>query len=350
MPWLAAGGAAAGGTAAGAGAGAAAGGAAAAGAGAVGASGLGIGGATAAGGLGTAGGLGVGGAASGSTLAAGLGGAGGTSLGGLFGTGAGTGAAGGYGAGAGLAGSNVLSGAVGAGGIGGGSSSLALGMFPNLSAGLAGAGWNLPAFAEGASILGAAKGAGDYAGAGAKKAASKIPTAKTVTGNGMVDGLMGNSFGHKAAAAGSKPVLDTSQWMATPANLLKEEGGGIGASSYVPTTEAQQMGKIPGGGSTPDIRLLSPQANADLAKFVAKPGETAMRMGKDYLTGNPFDMERGSFSRDVGSTVLDSLFKNDQAPAGQVNPNAGQIQQQQPQSAEDQMNALLANLFAGRMQ
>jgi hypothetical protein len=61
---------------------------------------------------------------------------------------------------------------------------------------------------------------------------------------------------------------------------------------------------------------------------------------KDYATG-------GGFGEDAGNTVMQSLFKNEQAPAGQVNPNAGQIQQER--NPEDEMNEILKSLFAGRM-
>jgi hypothetical protein len=60
------------------------------------------------------------------------------------------------------------------------------------------------------------------------------------------------------------------------------------------------------------------------------------------------DYAKTGFAEDAGNTVMQSLFKNEQAPAGQVNPNAGQIQQQPEQSPEDEMNAILARLFGGR--
>lgn len=306
MPWLAG---AAGGTAGAAG-GTAAAGAGAAGAGAVGASGLGIGGATSAG-LGATGGLGIGGAGSAATTL------------GSFGSGiapigsgaSGVGAVGGYGAGAGLSGANVLSGAVGAGGIGGGSQSLALGAFPNLSQGLAGGGWNLGALGEGLGVASGLKSAADYAQSGVKKAMNKIPTAKTVTGNAMLDGRVFGGVGHGAQEAAN-------------------EGMKILASKAQPSL---------------GIDFSKAFAAPDVAGINATPGwtdtlRTGMAQAQDWAKNNP---KTADFAQNIGQQILSP-------PGGQGAPATGapNVQynqgQMRGQSAEDQMNALLMQLFQGR--
>ena len=162
--------------------------------------------------------------------------------------------------------------------------------------------------------------------------------------------LMGAGGGAAAGAGGGASIgaglgtaggLGVGGAAATPA--LSIGGGTAALGSSIPAIGSTGAASTLGGIST--AGGIAPQlmggASGGFADFLGNAASGVASKVKDY--------GKGDAGKDAQNAVLQSLFKNDQAPPGQVNQGIGATTQQgQQRSPEDEMNALLQQLFAGR--